>query len=85
MTEARSNAIRSLMQAMDAYGDDITFGQMIDAVETIIRADEREKTIGPVLELLHTQRVQHAALIGSGYPVLIEVDRVLALLEDDNE
>lgn len=47
--------------------------------ESRVRAD----ALAPVVELLNTQRIQHAALIAPTHPnapVLIEVDRVLALI-----
>ena len=55
----------------------------IDAVEPIIRADERA-TVDAVRELLQRQQILHRRLIAPTHPnapVLIEVSRVLSLLD----
>lgn len=56
-----------------------------NAQEDRARADERQK-IDTAVELLNIQRVLHASLIAPDHPnspVLIEVNRVLAILTGD--
>ncbi len=40
-----------------------------------------KERIAAAIELLNRQKITHASLIGPEYPVLIEVERVLAILE----
>jgi hypothetical protein len=64
---------------------DIAFLDAVDAREQLTRLQER---VDSAIELMHTQRVLHQSMIAPTHPnapVLIEVDRVLAILEGESD